>query len=129
MTPDLTYLALSAVLCLFLWWPHVNARALIIGPAKAAGYPDQEPDMPKWISRGARAHANMIENLPAFAALVLVAHVGGVANDMTALGAAIFFWGKLAHAIIHILGIPYARTAAFFVAWLGMITIAWQILI
>jgi len=128
MTPDLTYLAWSAILCLFLWWPHVNARALIVGPKSALGYPDSVPELPKWIGRGARAHANMIENLPAFAALVLVAHVGGVANEMTALGAAIFFWGKLVHVIVFMLGLPYIRTAAFFASWIGMVLIGWEIL-
>lgn len=127
MTPDLSYLAWSAILCIFLWWPHVNARALIVGPKAALGYPDAQPELPKWIGRGARAHANMVENLPAFAALVLIAHAGGMANEMTALGAALFFWGKLGHALVHILGIPYIRTALFFVAWIGMAVIAWQI--
>jgi uncharacterized MAPEG superfamily protein len=108
--------------------PHVSTRALIVGPKAAFGYPDETAELPMWIGRAARAHANMIENLPAFAALVLIAHVGGVANEMTALGAAIFFWGKVGHAIVHILGIPYLRTAIFVAAWIGMVMIAWQII-
>jgi len=128
MTPDLTYLVWSALLCILLWVPHVSARALIVGPSAAFGYPDDLPELPKWIDRAARAHANMVENLPAFAALVLVAHVGGMANEMTALGAMLFFWGKVAHIIVHVLGIPYIRTAAFFAAWIGMILIGWEII-
>jgi len=125
MTPDLSYLAWSAILCLVMWLPHISARALIIGLPAAAGYPDGTPDLPKWIGRAARSHANMVENLPAFAALVLVAHVAGLANETTALGAALFFWAKLGHVIVHFLGVPYARTGAFLVAWIGMMLIAW----
>ena len=52
-----------------------------------------------------------------------MAHVGGMANEMTAMGAALFFWGKLAHTVIFILGIPWLRTLAFLVAWIGMVMI------
>ena len=47
---------------------------------------------------------------------------------MTATGAALYFWGRLAHYLAYMLGIPYARTLAFTVAWIGMILIAWQVL-
>ena len=128
MTVELTYLAWTALICIVMWLPHVSGRGLIIGPANAAGYPDEEPVMPKWIGRSRRAHANMVENLAAFASLVLIAHVAGVANEMTALGAALFFWGKLVHTAVFILGIPYARTLAFFVAWIGMLVIFLQLI-
>jgi len=84
--------------------------------------------LPKWIGRSRRAHANMVENLAAFASLVLIAHVAGIANEMTALGAAMFFWGKLVHTAVFIMGIPYARTLAFFVAWIGMLVIFFQLI-
>ncbi|MBT3787721.1 MAG: MAPEG family protein [Alphaproteobacteria bacterium] len=128
MTVDLTYLAWSAALCIVMWMPHVTARALKWGPAVAAGYPDDPPPVAKWITLAARAHANMVENMGAFTALVLVAHVGGMANETTALGAMLFFWAKLVHAIVHSLGIPWIRTLAFFVAWIGMVMIFLRII-
>ena len=128
MTVDLTYLAWSAALCIVMWMPHVTARALAWGPSVAAGYPDDPPAVAKWITLAAKAHANMVENLPAFAALVLVAHVGGMANETPALGATLFFWGKLAHAVVHSLGIPWIRTGAFLVAWIGMVMIFLRII-
>ncbi len=128
MTIELTYLAWMALVCILMWLPHVSARGLIIGPAQAAGYPDEEPELPKWIGRARRAHANMVENLAAFGVLVLIAHVAGVNNEMTALGAALFFWGKLVHTAVFIMGIPYARTLAFLVAWIGMLLIFYQLI-
>ena len=128
MTVDLTYLAWTAALCIVMWMPHVTARALSWGPSVAAGYPDDPPPVSKWIELAARAHANMVENIGPFAALVLVAHVGGMANETTALGAALFFWGKLAHMIVHTLGIPRIRTGTFLIAWIGMVMIFLRII-
>ncbi len=72
-----------------------------------------------------RAHLNMIENLVLFAALVLIAAVAGKANATTAMGAMIFFWGRLAYAVIYLVGIPWLRTLAWFVSVIGMAMIAW----
>ena len=54
------------------------------------------PALPPWAERARRAQANMLENLPHFAALVLVAHAAGLSNAQTALGATIFFWARWA---------------------------------
>jgi uncharacterized MAPEG superfamily protein len=62
------------------------------------------------------------------AALVLVAQVAGISNEATASGAVLFLWGRVAHAIIYIAGIPYLRTVAFAVALIGMLRIAGELL-
>ena len=67
----------------------------------------------------------MIENLVLFAALVLIAAVAGKANATTAMGAMIFFWARLAYAVIYLIGIPWLRTLAWFVSVIGMAMIAW----
>jgi len=59
---------------------------------------------------------------------VLVAAVAGKANAMTAMGALIFFWARLAYAAIYLLGIPWLRTLAWFVSVIGMVIIAWQLI-
>jgi uncharacterized MAPEG superfamily protein len=46
---------------------------------------------------------------------------------MTALGAMIFFWARLAHAIIYVVGLPWLRTLAWAVSVIGMVTIALQL--
>ncbi len=56
----------------------------------------------------------MVENLAPFAILVIVAHVGGAANETTA-AAMVFFWARVAHALIFYADIPYLRTVAFIV--------------
>ena len=62
----------------------------------------------------------------ALAALVLVGHATGAFNEMTALGAQIFFWARLAYLVIYIGGIPWARTALY-VSVIGMVLIFAQL--
>lgn len=123
MTSDLLYLTLSAAFCAVLWIPYVLSRIQTWGLVNAVGYPENPPELPAWAKRSTRVHANMVENLAPFAALVLVAHIAGVANETTALGALLFFWARVAHAIVFILGIPWLRTLAFFASWIGLVLI------
>jgi uncharacterized MAPEG superfamily protein len=44
---------------------------------------------------------------------VIVVHLAGKANAMTAFWAMSFFWLRLAHAVVYLLGIPYLRTLIF----------------
>ena len=81
-----------------------------------------------WVGRAHRAHRNMLENLVLFAALVLVAHAAGRENAMTALGAQLFLWGRVAFAAIYIIGIPYLRTAAWTVGLVGLVLIFLQVI-
>ncbi len=121
-------LAYSAFLCLVLWIPYILAEIQVRGVSSAVGYPTGKyDDLPDWAQRTQRAHMNMVENLAPFAALVLLAHIAGQANDATVFGAALFFWARLVHAIVHIAGIPWARTLAFTVAWIGNLIIFWEV--
>ena len=123
MTTDLMMLAWSAALCALLWVPYILARIGVWGLVDTVGYPDSPPDVPVWSARIKKAHANLVENLLPFGVLVLVAHVGGMANEATALGATLFFWSRVAHAIVYTVGIPWLRTVAFFGGFVGQVMI------
>ena len=73
-----------------------------------------------WASRAQRAHRNMLESIAVFAILVMSAHHLNISNDMTVLGAQLFFWGRVAFSIIYIAGIPWVRTAAWGVSGGGL---------
>jgi uncharacterized MAPEG superfamily protein len=54
---------------------------------------------------------------------VIAAHLAGKANETTAFWAMAYFWLRLAHAVVYLLGIPYVRTVIFtlgYVAVVGM---------
>jgi uncharacterized MAPEG superfamily protein len=124
MTTDLWMLVYSALLCVSI--PVLGVTKVLMmpgGPAWGFGNRDDSFVVPDWVNRARRAHLNMVENLVPFACLVLVAHVSGNANETTALGAQVFFVSRVAHAAIYIIGIPYARTAAFAAGVVGMFMI------
>ena len=114
MSPELSYLAWTAALTVLLWAPFIVARSLAVEFPNPRVYRDPTPpEMPAYIKRMDRAHLNAIETLVPFAALVLIVQTAGLNNDQTALYAAVFFWARVAHAVVYWLGIPFARTLAF----------------
>jgi uncharacterized MAPEG superfamily protein len=123
LTTDLKMLTWSAALCALIWIPYILARISAWGLLDAVGYPESPPEVPAWSARMHRAHLNLVENLVPFAALVLVAHVTGAANESTALGATIFFWGRVVHAVAYIFAIPWVRTLGFAAGIVGMVMI------
>jgi uncharacterized MAPEG superfamily protein len=124
MSPDLHYLLFSIILCFVQMLIAATGANTQVGLPKLAGNREGLPDMVGWAGRARRAHLNMIENLVLFAALVLIAAVAGKANATTAMGAMIFFWARLAYAVIYLIGIPWLRTLAWFVSVIGMVMIA-----
>ena len=128
MSPDLQYLLLSAILCFVQMLIAATGANTQVGLPTLAGNREGLPDMIGWAGRARRAHLNMIENLVLFAALVLITAISGKANAATAMGAMIFFWARLAYAVIYLIGIPWLRTLAWFVSVIGMAMIAWVLL-
>ena len=128
MTPELKLLVWSVGLTIVQVLVAVVGATLQVGTLALVGNRETLPSIEGWAGRAARAHRNMLENLVLFAILVLVAQVAGKANAMTALGAQLFFWGRVAYAPIYIIGIPWARTAAFGVSAAGLVLIFLQLL-
>ena len=129
MTPELLYLVWSAALTLVLAVVAVSGATLEVGLPRLAGNRENMPEMPGWAGRAARAHRNMLESLILFAILVFAARLVNLSNAMTLLGAQLFFWGRFAHAIIYIIGIPWLRTAAWLVSVIGLLLIFWQLVV
>ena len=121
MTPERAYLLAAAVLTFVLLLIAVSGATLQVGLPTLAGNREPTPEISGWAGRAQRAHYNMLESLVLFAILVLTARAAGVSNSTTLLGAQLFFWGRVAHAIFYIAGIAWLRTAAWGVSVLGLI--------
>jgi uncharacterized MAPEG superfamily protein len=130
MTTELTLLAWSALLCILLPFPAIGGLLRVPGGfAWGLGNRDRSVTaVAPWAERARRAHANMVENLAPFAAVVLIAQVAGRNNDATALGAQLFFWGRVAHAGAYIAGFTPWRTLVFAVSQTGTFLILLQLL-
>ena len=128
MQTDLTYLALTAMLTAALWIPYVIAQVTTNGPLKPQNYVDPAPrPLPLWGQRANRTYINAVEVFAPFAALVLIAHITGKANSMTAFWAACFFWLRLTHAVVYLLAVPYIRTIVFTLGFVAVGGIFWEV--
>ena len=127
MTIELQMLVLSSLLSVALAFPPLIGLVQNHGLWYGGGNRDEGVSLPTWAKRAERAQWNLLANLPAFAALVLVAAAAGISNEATAWGAQLFFWARLAHAVVYIAGVPYVRTVAFVVSFSGMFRIAREI--
>ncbi len=127
MSPDLKYLLFSTILTFVQVLVAAIGANQAVGLNTLAGNREGLGEIGGWAGRAKRAHLNMIESMVLFAALVLIAATAGKANAMTAMGAAIFFWARLAYAVIYIAGIAWLRTLVWFVSVIGMAIIAWEL--
>jgi uncharacterized MAPEG superfamily protein len=127
MKTELFYLLLTAILTGVLWIPvvigYVTSRGL---PTPAEYKVAPTAPLPDWVNRANRAHLNAVENIAPFAAVVLIANAVGVSTAVTVNCAMIYFYARVAHAVIQIsgFGLFMARTVAFTVAWLAFMTYA-----
>jgi uncharacterized MAPEG superfamily protein len=57
---------------------------------------------------------------------VLIAQLTGVSSPTTVACAAVYFYARLAHAVVHVSGFGHfrARTVIFTIAWLAFLTYA-----
>ena len=128
MTTDLWYLAFTAMLTAALWTPYVVAQVMTNGFLKPENYKDPTPrPVPLWGKRADRVYMNAVETFAPFAALILVAHVAGKSDGMTAFWAGAFFWLRVAHAAVYYLAIPYVRTAIFSLGVVSVAGIFWEV--
>ena len=114
MSPELKYLALTALLTASLWIPYVVSQVMTNGALQTTNYIDPTPrPVPLWGQRANRAHINAVEAFAPFAALVILIQLTQKNDSMTAFWAMSYFWIRLAHAIVYIAAIPYIRTILF----------------
>jgi uncharacterized MAPEG superfamily protein len=122
MSPDLKYLAFTAMLTASLWIPYIVAQVATNGMLAPQNYADPTPrPVPLWGKRADRAHLNAVEAFAPFAALVIVVHLAGKADAMTAFWAASFFWLRVAHAVVYWFAIPYVRTLIFVLGFIAVV--------
>lgn len=127
MTTELMTLLAAAVLCLALPMIYGPLYSRQVSLMALAGNREGLPPASGAAGRGQRAHANLIENLVPYAAVVLTAHVLGVHGTITAAAAVVFLAARVAHAVCYVLGIVGLRTLAYYVGLAATLTIVAQI--
>jgi uncharacterized MAPEG superfamily protein len=120
MSRELIWLTLTVALTGLMWVPYILDRIMVRGLMGAMANPSRndKPQSP-WAQRLYFAHTNAVENLVIFASLVLILDDINHSTQTTAIACAVYFWARLAHAIVYMLGIPVLRTLAFTVGFLA----------
>jgi len=118
MTTELYWLVMTCMMTALLFVPYILNRMKEHGivPALWNPQPDTRPKAP-WAERLMRAHANAVENLVVFAPLVLALQVLGVSTALTASACTVYFFVRLAHAILYTFAVPLLRTVAFIIGF------------
>jgi uncharacterized MAPEG superfamily protein len=124
MTRELMWLTLTIILTGVMWIPYILDRIMARGLMGAMANPSRN-DKPQseWAQRLYFAHTNAVENLIVFAPLVLILDSQGINTEATAIACAVYFWARLAHVIVYMIGIPVLRTLAFTVGFVAQVTL------
>jgi uncharacterized MAPEG superfamily protein len=124
MSKELLWLTLTVALTGLLWIPYIIDRAQVRGLWASLDNPKpgDTPQSP-WAMRLYFAHSNAVENLVVFAPLVLILDSLNISTSSTVIACAVFFWARLAHAIVYALGVPVLRTVAFTVGFICQVVL------
>ncbi|ANO52012.1 MAPEG family protein [Woeseia oceani] len=128
MSSELMSLTWVATLTAVLWIPYILNMIAVRGLIDAVGYPVEPKPLSGWAQKMKLAHANAVENLVVFAALVLVANAVGVSNDTTVMACQVYFYARLVHVFAYTFSVPWVRTLAFAVGFICQMAIALQLL-
>lgn len=122
MTVELKMLTLSVVLGIVQIVAASHAASLQRGYQWTASSRDEKVQPLQGVAgRLDRALRNFLETFPLFAAVVLAAHATDTHNALTALGAQLYFWARLAYALLYAAGVPVVRSLVWNVATVGIL--------
>ena len=128
MTAELISLTQVTALTAIMWMPYILNMIAVRGLVDAVGYPADPAPLSPWASKMKAAHANAVENLVVFAALVLIANAAGVSNSTTVLACQVYFWARLVHLLSYTFAIPWVRTISFVAGFACQMAIVLQLL-
>lgn len=123
LTVELTMLAYSVALLIVLVLIQANAGIMSKGLVPLANNRDGLTPPEGFHARCLRVVGNHREGLTMFAPVVLAAGLAGIHNSWTVLGAQLFFWSRLAHAVIYLTGLPMIRPLAWTIGLVGTVMV------
>ena len=91
MTIELEVLMWLTGFTIVMYLPCILTQIINAGLIRVLTYRADDDPIPDWAAQAKRAHYSAIENLAPFAALVIVAHLANVSNDVTSAAALVFF--------------------------------------
>ena len=123
MSVELTMTVYATVLLIVLVGVQAVAGILANGLPAQAGNRDNLPPSKTFHGRASRTVANHIEGLVMFAPLAIACTMTNMSTPMSVLGAQIFFYSRVAHAVLYLLGVPWLRAAAWGASIVGTVMV------
>ena len=122
MRRELFWLTLTVIMTGLMWVPYIVDRMAVRGVMGTLANPSAA-DAPQssWAQRLMAAHMNAMENLIIFAPLVVITQLLSISTRVTGFACALYFWSRLAHAIVYTIGSPVVRTLAFFGGFIAQV--------
>ena len=77
-------------------------RRILTGRVPIREFRADQVDGADWYKRAMRAHANCVENLPVFAALVFVLYVSGTQGKSVDLACLLVIGARVPHSLVHL---------------------------
>jgi len=128
MTPELTYLLYAAILLVAHCLIQATLSDLSKGIGWALGPQDEAREQSVIAGRMQRSLRNYLETLPAFVALAAIIAITGQGTETTAMGAALYFWARIAYIPCYVSGVPVIRSIAWFASLAGLALMALPLL-
>ena len=128
MTTELTMLAYSVALLIVLVLIQASIGVQAKGLVPMANNRDDVGPATGFHARLLRVVDNHREGITMFAPLILIAAVAYIHSGMDLLGAQMFFYSRLAHAILYVTGIPLVRPLFWVVGVAGTVIVLLAIL-
>ncbi len=110
------FLGLIQLLLFILFSLSFRPFSWAVGPRDVPG-----TELNKMGARIERAWKNFYETFPLFAVAVLMTSVTDKHSAMTALGAELYFYGRVLYVPLYALGIPVLRTVVWMAAMAGIV--------
>ncbi len=132
MQNEIYWLTLTLLATGLMWVPYVLNLFFVNGIIDPVFKPysgDFKP-LSKWAERARAAHYNAVENLVVFAPLVVLCHIyqDKVNIGAVVIAAMIYFFVRILHYIVYVLGLPGLRTVFFLVGVGVNVFLALQVL-
>lgn len=99
-----TLLTLLTTVGLYRW------SRILTGRAKVNEFPADLPHGEDWYRRAMRAHANCVENLPVYGAIVVAAIASGATSSTLDVLAIILMIARICQTVVHV---AFAQTPTF----------------
>lgn len=129
MTIELTILTWTLILAFVQILLFDFARTGQYGLKWNTGPRDETmPPLSAVAGRLKRAQDNLFETLPLFIGAVLIAHVANRDSNITAMGAQVYFWGRVVYVPLYAIGIRQIRSIVWLISTAGLVAIVYAIL-